>query len=191
MPLRAKAVVLPFAMAAWVAFFSAGCSSPEPLVEPEAATTASVGFRYVFPSVKEARDFERISEYLTGVEYTGGDVVVRTQPNHRGGLYFIVGLEMGGELPEGAVATVEFAAGDSPEPRKFQLIVPPMTGTGLFRELRLGVTGSDWSKADPNVMAWRVALRRKSDGGLIVSKQSYLWELPLEDHTDASAESAE
>lgn len=182
MPPRALAVTLPTASAAWLALFLSGCSSsPQPAADkpaPPQQAQGAVGLRYVTHRVHPANDFKRVSEYFTGKENKGGDIVLRTDSRDRRGLYFMVALDHLDKLPAGAVATVEFVAADKPEPRKHLFVLPPVAASDLFKELRLGFTGADWPQNDPDVIAWKVTLRDPKTGALLASDRSFLWELP-------------
>ncbi len=184
MPPRALAVTLPTALAAWLALFLTGCSDSAPDTASAASAGESVsagkrvGFRYVTHRVIQGNDFKRISEYFSGEENKGGDIVLRTDSKTRAGLYFLLTLAPFDELPEGAVAVVEFVAGDKPEPRRHLFVLPPIAASDVFKEVRLGVTGADWPAPAPSVIAWKITLRDTKTGALLAADQSFLWALP-------------
>jgi hypothetical protein len=183
MPPRAFAVTLPIALAAWLASFSAGCTgtdeSPKSdMVLAVASATDAVGIRYVTHRVHPDSDFKRISEYFTGEENHGGDVILYSDSSDRRGLYFMVAIDRLDKLPAGAVAVLEYVSAEKADPKKQFFVLPPMPSVGLFRELRLGVTGKDWPVANPKVVAWKISLRDKKTGALLTSAQSFLWALP-------------
>lgn len=166
MPPRAFAVTLPIALAAWLVSFSAGCSgtdeAPKSDMAPAAATPAgAVGIRYVTHGVHPASDFTRISEYFTGDENHGGDVVLYSDSSDRSGLYFMVAIDRLGKLPDGAIAVLEYVTAEKAEPQKCLYVIPRLDDVGLFREFRLGITGQDWPAHNPKVVAWKITLHQR------------------------------
>ena len=65
-----------------------------------AATTATI--TRVWPDYRAADTFDRISEYFTGAENTGGQIVMRTHPETRAGYYFFTRLKV--ETPPAAAS---------------------------------------------------------------------------------------
>ncbi len=178
---RAFAVTLPIALAAWLASFSAGCSgenAPAKDAIAPASPAGSVGIRYVTYRVHPDTDFKRISEYFTGEENQGGDVVMYSDPSDRRGLYFMVALDRFDKLPSGVVAVLEYVSSEEAKPLKKTFLLPAASRYGIFRELRLGVTGKDWPATNPKVVAWKISLRDKETDTLMASAQSFLWALP-------------
>lgn len=181
MPPGALSVTLTTASAAWLALFLTACAdssgngSPP---APAAASAAPVSIRYVTHRVLATEDLKRVSEYFTGREDTGGDIVRRTDSRARRGLYFLVALGHFDRLPDGATAVLEFVAADKPEPFRHHFVLPPLRGPGAFQEIRLGVTGADWPESNPDIIAWKITLRDPKTGAPIVSAKSFLWELP-------------
>jgi len=182
MPPRARAVVLPVALAAWLAPFPGGCCAPSETAAGPAALTSPrpdiVTLRYVTWKVEPKKDFQRISEYFDGTEDTGGDTYVRTHPDDRRGLYFILALEWSTKLPHGAVAAAELVSSESSEPKKHLFFIPPVAKPAHLREIRLGITGADWpdnKKATP--VAWKITLRDPRTLEVLATAQSYLWSL--------------
>lgn len=156
---RAFAVLLPTALAAWLASFMAGCSSGDAPSAPAHAASPAPGIKYVTHLMRPASDFRRISEYFTYEEDTGGDIIVRTDTSDRAGLYFAVGFDWLDELPSGAIAVLEYVGADSTEPQKCLFLIPPVRKPALFKELRLGITGLDSPKPKKNpVTAWKLSL---------------------------------
>lgn len=179
---RARAVVLPVALATWLAPFLAGCSSGDATesggdkVVVTSAAPEKIALRYVTWKVEPATDFQRISEYFDGEENTGGDTIVRSQKNDRRGLYFILALEWSAKLPDGAVAMVDFVSSEGGEPKHHAFLIPPVDKPAHLREIRLGFTGKDWPeirKARP--VAWKITLRDAKSLDVIATAQSYLW----------------
>ena len=49
----------------------------------------------------EHRDFKRLLEYFTGREYKGNQLILRSDPSVRAGMYFILNLDVSlNELPK-------------------------------------------------------------------------------------------
>ncbi|MDR2845139.1 MAG: hypothetical protein LBV28_03495 [Puniceicoccales bacterium] len=134
-----------------------------------------VATSYVFAQWHPAGDFQRISEYFTGRENTGGDIVVRTDNSNRAGLYFHVGLPLGTRFPEGSQAVLEYVDGAHPEAFKRTFALPAMP-TGPFAEIRLGLTGKDWPQRSVPVVAWRITITDNT-GAVVVRSQSFLWSI--------------
>ena len=176
MPPRAYAVVLPIALAAWLASFLTGCSGADDPPSGSDATTATVvwrrpGIRYVTSRVERGFRFSNASPSISpGTENNGGDVIARTDAADRRGLYFIIGLDRGAKLPGGSVAILEFVSSETVEPKKYVFALNALDDAGLFREIRLGVTGKDWpAKPVPQVVAWKITLCHKTPGPAIIA----------------------
>lgn len=138
-----------------------------------AAPGAEVAFVRVFTGWRDASSFKRISEYFTGREDTGDEVVLRTQPDERAGYYFLVRTaNVGGERD--ARFELDVILPNAPEPRRHVFPARLPTGGALFR---LGLTGADWPDRTVDAVAWRLELRGE-DGTLLASARSYLWEKP-------------
>lgn len=168
----------------WAASLLLGCARV-----PEAGGPAGLGVEqsalgwYVYPVWREAQDFKRISEYFTGRESQGGNIVVRTDKAERSGMYFHVGLPWGTRFKEGATAILEYIHSDGPgvETRTFAL---PGMPSGIFAELHLGLTGQDWPGSTRRLrvshrrflVAWRLTLKDAA-GAILARRQSFLWEM--------------
>jgi len=136
------------------------------------ASAAEVRIVRVFTGWRDAASFKRISEYFTGRENTGGQIVVRTQIADRGGYYFLVRTANSGEA---FIARFRIAVvlPNSHEPRIFNFDTPLPAGQKVFN---LGITGSDWP-SDAEAVAWKLELL-DAQGKVIATEQSYLWEKP-------------
>ena len=134
-----------------------------------------VEFARVWPGYREAESFERISEFFTGKENTGREVVLRTQSPARGGYYFFVRLHNSGAALAAAKFSLQVIAPDDPQPKTFVFPAAIGGGTSLFN---LGLTGADWSQPkQAHPVAWRLDLLA-SDGQAIATAKSFLWEKP-------------
>ena len=138
------------------------------------AQAAEVEFVRVWPGWRDAASFERISEYFTGEEDTGRDIVLRTQPEQREGFYFLVRVANPGDVLPGAKFVLQVIAPSAPEPKTtiFPAEIPSRSKVFL-----LGLTGADWAGADVHPVAWKLELR-SADDRVLASAQSFLWEKP-------------
>jgi hypothetical protein len=125
----------------------------------------------------EAADFQRISEYFTGVENKTGRVIERTDPKVRGGYYFIISLAWhpGTVLPAGTQAEIDYISSESPVPRQAKFVFSSATGT--WPEICLGLTGADWPNKERTIVAYKLTLEDAA-GQVLASQQSFLWSLP-------------
>ena len=127
-------------------------------------------------SVSEAywttRDFSRIPEYFTGKEYSGNQVIARTQDD-REGLYFVLELNQAlATLPKSCEVLIEVVRSDGPDAKLYKFSIPDETKGR--REVLLGITGEDWNSRKIKPVAWRIEIKDVS-GKVIASKQSFLW----------------
>lgn len=139
----------------------------------EGATTEGVTLVRVFTGWRDVASFRRISEYFTGRENTGGEIVLRTNPEQRAGFYFQIRV-----ANAGAARPVQFQlqlieqGSPTPHPTTFPAELPP--GSTVFE---LGLTGPTWQDAKSQPIAWQVQVLA-ADGRVLASKKSYLWEKP-------------
>lgn len=138
------------------------------------AAAADVEFLRVWPGWREADSFDRISEYLGRGENTGGQLVLRTQPEVRAGYYFLVRIKCAAALPT-AKFEVSVVRPDTPEPKihTFSTALPAKETV-----VQLGLTGNDWpTGAKANPVAYRIVLTA-ADGRVLGEHQSFLWAKP-------------
>jgi len=138
-----------------------------------APASAGVGIVHAFPGWREAASFKRISEYFTGQENTGGEIVRRTHPDQRGGYYFLLRMENDGPAVSARVALQVVLPG-SPEAKTFTFSVTLPEKTCV---LDLGLTGADWPGPKINAVAWRFEVTDES-GRVLATEKSYLWDKP-------------
>jgi hypothetical protein len=127
----------------------------------------------VFSGWREAASFKRISEYFDGKENTGGEVLLRTHPDQRGGYYFLVRLDNPG-APVATKLHLYVVTPDSATPREFTFAAPVPGGQTVYN---LGLTGADWPDSKINAVAWKLQVL-DSSGKVIATEKSYLWEKP-------------
>lgn len=141
-----------------------------------AASTAAhaVEIVRVWPEWRTEESFKRISELFDGKENSGGEMLMRTQPGSRDGMYFLV--RIAGAAAGEARFEVDIIMPGSPDPVRFQFpaSLPPARRGSVFQ---LGLTGSDWPDAKVHPIAWRVVLHGAGDSELAAA-QSFLWSAP-------------
>ena len=158
-----------FLITAIICSLFAGCA-----LTPKQAVT-SVEIEEIKPRYIETEQFKRISEYLTGKEHIGDRVILRTQPEHREGYYFILFLDNDvRRLPNGAVVVGEFYTPQSLEKQTHEFTLPSQRAS--TDEIFIGLTGEDWPKKDDVPAAWRFTIK-DANGAVLGEKQSYLWSL--------------
>ena len=130
----------------------------------------------VYPKYIEGKSFERISEYFTGVENTSNRVIVRSRPQERSGLYFIITLdERADRRFLGAKTQVQLIVPNEAETRLYSIDLP--IDYPKSRELLIGITGADWPDSETVPLAWKIILFDSQDK-ILAQKESYLWNNP-------------
>jgi len=137
------------------------------------AADAGIAVVRVFPEWRAEGSFKRISEYFTGVENTGGEVVLRTHPEKRGGYYFLVRLTHAG-APQAVKFILTLITPDSAVSKVFTFPATVPDGKTVFN---LGLTGADWTNPKLNPVAWKLDITDES-GRAIAKEKSFLWEKP-------------
>jgi hypothetical protein len=135
---------------------------------------ADVEFVRVWPGWRDGPSFKRISEYFTGVENTGGQIVRRTDPQSREGYYFLVRVKTTGAAWGGAKFVLRVITPAGPDPQVFPFAADVPAGGALFD---LGLTGADWAGKSTRPVAWKLELFA-ADGRLLSAQQSFLWAMP-------------
>lgn len=128
----------------------------------------------VWPSYRQADSFKRISEYFSGNENTGSEIVLRTQPNERTGYYFLTRIKNTGPAIANARVELQLITPVSPEVQTHSFDVALPTGKKV---LQLGLTGGDWTNSKTKPVAWLVRFLTV-DGVELAREQSYLWSQP-------------
>ena len=147
----------------------AGCA-----LTPKQAVS-SVEIEEIKPRYVEDEQFKRISEYMTGKEYVGDRVILRTQPKHRAGYYFTLVLDKNvRRLPKGTVVVGEFYTPMSVEKQTHEFTLP--SKRARTEEIFVGLTGKDWPQKRGVPAAWRFTIK-DPNGAMLGQKQSYLWSL--------------
>jgi hypothetical protein len=155
----------PFAFAFVFVFALSGAAS---------VPAADVTFVRVWPGYRTAESFDRISEYLTGQENTGGETVLRSQPARRDGFYFLVRLKNASAAIAGASVELRVITPASATPRALNFKADLPAGQHVFE---CGLTGADWPDTNAHPVAWQIAIRAPG-GAELASMQSFLWSKP-------------
>jgi hypothetical protein len=145
-----------------------------PIPAAAAAATEAAGIVRIWPGYRTADSFTTVGELFGGGERRSGRILRRTQPDSREGFYFLTRLRLAEALPAAEVR-LELVLPASPNvvTHRFTLDLP--SGEPV---LHLGVTGSDWSGADSRPVAWRLSVRARDAGPVLVQSQSALWTAP-------------
>lgn len=126
----------------------------------------------------EAKAFFRIAEYFTGREHFGKRVILRSDPEQRAGIYFVVYLNRKLEkLPSGTLFELEFLQPGTSRLRRQDFVLPEIRKSTDV--VFLGLTDSEQAERGLPV-AWRIRVG-KADGEKFAEYKSYLWELPQEE----------
>lgn len=158
-----------FLTTALICMLFAGCAST-----PKPALT-SVEIEEIKPRYIETGQFKRISEYMTGKEYTGDRVILRSDPNARAGYYFtlVLGQDVR-RLPKGTRIIGEFHTPQSVEVQTHEFTLPARLAS--THEIFVGLTGEDWPQAGGVPAAWRFTIK-DANGAMLGQRKSYLWSL--------------
>ena len=141
---------------------------------PAALRAGGIEFVRVWPGYRDAKSFERISEYFTGKEAPSKEVVQRTQPASRDGFYFLIRIANTSAEIANAKVKLTLIAPDSPYPKTFLFPVAVPVGQTVYD---LGLTGKDWAGKKAHPVAWQVQLVSDS-GEILTAKESFLWDRP-------------
>ena len=143
--------------------------SAEASAKPEGVTIVRI-----FTGWRDAASFKRIAEYFNNHENTGGETVVRTHPDQRGGFYFLARVTNPG--PARAVKiTVQLITPTDAKPKPYTFAADLKAGTTI---LDLGLTGADWPDPKANPVAWKLDIVAAEGGNPLATETSYLWEKP-------------
>jgi hypothetical protein len=138
------------------------------------AQPANITFTRVWPQYHDDDSFKSFYEYRTGNELTYKWIVLRSHPDDRGGLYFLVRVENPGAPVGGTSFVVRVISPDAIVTRVFSFFADVPHGSHLFE---IGLTGKDWPGARVAPVAWEVELQDAS-GQVLVRQESFLWEKP-------------
>lgn len=118
-------------------------------------------------------DFTRISEYFTGVENTGGNIILRSDCRGRAGIYLVLGLnKFVSQLSDGAFLRFRYIVSDCNEEQEMTFNLEPSCGRSPW--IFIGITGKDFHGPCQNLVAWSVEICSGEDH---VIKNSFLWRM--------------
>ena len=98
---------------------------------------SDVEFVRVWPEWRDTDSFDRISEYFTGRENTGGQVIVRTQPKSRAGFYFLARVKNSGSAQPAAKLILSLIKPDAPQVHVYTFPVALPNGEAVFNQKAL------------------------------------------------------
>ncbi|MFW5883182.1 MAG: hypothetical protein ACOCVG_02340 [Verrucomicrobiota bacterium] len=118
-------------------------------------------------------EFKRIPEYFTGEEFTGGRTILRSDPQERRGLYFVLRLDTAvRKLPAESSVRLHYITPEQPDIQTTVLPLPQARAPG--REVFFGLTGDDWPDLDERPVVWQIQVP-DANAELLASRESYLW----------------
>jgi len=151
------------------------CFANEPLPE-RIAHIKKVRIRSI-----EGHRFVRLSEYFTGKENTGNRMIVRSQPEERTGMYFILRLDRPVcDIQDASTVRMSMLLPLLAEPIVYEM--PFASEKKRTRTVMVGITGSDWKMGGIVPVGWHVGIE-DDDGNILAEHSSFLWRMPEEDTT--------
>lgn len=123
----------------------------------------------VWTEWRDDASFIRLSELAGGGENPGTEIFLRTHPEVRDGMYFLVRLRKA-EAAD-LVFHIQVIMPGGADPVGFRFPAKVRKGSSVYQ---LGLTGPDWPGAETHPIAWRVALLGKEEAEL-GSVESFLW----------------
>ncbi len=144
------------------------------LLAAASCPAADISFLRVWPTWRTADSFQSFYEYHTGRELLGKWIVMRSQPDERTGVYFLVRVKNQGALERGANFVVRVISPDAPETKVYNFPASIKAGSWLYE---IGLTGKDWGMGRVHPVAWDVELQT-ADGTVVAKRASFLWEKP-------------
>ena len=123
-----------------------------------------------------ANNFKSLAESFTGNEDMGEAGVVRSDPESRDGMYFVLQLSRYVKhIPLGSEVLVQYTRSDNPQVTSKTMPLVDLNKNGSY--LYVGITGPDWPGPDTKVTAWKISILDAS-GNPIVEKKSFTWNQP-------------
>ncbi|MBC7368295.1 MAG: hypothetical protein H7343_16030 [Undibacterium sp.] len=143
------------------------------LAVPAVTRAAEAELTRVWPAWRNAESFDRISEYFSNRENTGGHTVLRSQPEARAGYYFLIRAKADHAQP-GLKFVLQIITPDKPDPKIYTFPAALIAKETVFD---LGLTGADWPDRKTHAVAWHLSVVA-ADGRELASQQSFLWAKP-------------
>lgn len=135
--------------------------------------SANVTITRVFTGWRDAASFKRVSEYFTGRENTGSQIVIRTDPAERAGYYFLIRTHQ--EAATAAKVRLTYFVPGEAEPK---VVTFPVQLPGRTSAINLGLTGSTWPDAKASAVAWKIEFLAADETTVLATEKSYLWDQP-------------
>lgn len=136
-------------------------------------SAADVSAIRIWPEFRTAESFERIGEFFTNSEVTGGETMLRTQPDSRAGFYFLTRVRNRGAALEGVQVELKLITAESVSVKTFNRFSPVSLRPGS-QVLQIGLTGSDWVSEKAQPVAWQIRLL-DAQGNEVLREASFLW----------------
>ncbi|GAB1488928.1 hypothetical protein MASR2M8_13760 [Opitutaceae bacterium] len=127
----------------------------------------------VWTGPRTAESFERISEYFSGKENTGGQTILRTQTASRAGYYWLIRTQT--RAATDARIELSVLVPGSHTPRVITL--PTRLPTGSHATM-VGLTGDDWPQLEARPVAWKLRVLDAA-GNVLATEESFLWDTTL------------
>lgn len=141
-----------------------------------AALAAPVEIVRVWTDYRLGKDYVRLSEILSGRQFTGGSTEHRTQPDSGDGYFFTVRVDrVSARRMDAFTLRLSVIAPDSEGPTTYTFPIPASKKRGL--RLEIGLTGSDWPHGPVQPLAWHLEVVDAS-GAVVAEEKSFLWEKP-------------
>jgi len=120
------------------------------------------------------RDFESMSEFLTGKEACTGYCIVRSHPDIREGLYWSIRLDKQlQQVAQPLSINLKYQRSDQAQPQQKVFLLPhPLPRQTIL----IGLTGKDWPSANSRLNAWQLQLI-DAHGQIQATQQSDTWAL--------------
>jgi len=157
----------------FVAALTVGALPSKALSLPNGAKEGDLTIVHIYTGWREAASFKRIAEYFHGQENTGGEAILRTHPDQRGGFYFLVRTTNTGAA-RAIKVNLEVITTANAQPVSYTFSPALKAGGTVFH---LGLTGPDWPEAKINPVAWKLDLV-DAEGHVLATEKRYLWEKP-------------
>lgn len=143
-----------------------------PLGPGFAGAAGTVAIDHILSGWRDSTSFKRISEYFTGRENTGGQVILRTDPARRAGYYFLVRTRQSAAVDAEVRLTIFIPGRAEPRVLAFPVQLPARTAV-----INLGLTGADWPDPKASPVAWHLEILDPA-GKVLDAEKSYLWDTP-------------
>ena len=123
-----------------------------------------------------ASNFKSLAENVTGNEDMGEAGIVRSDPESRDGMYFVLQLSRYiKHIPLGSQVLVQYTRSDNPQATSKTMPLTDLNKNGSY--LYVGITGPDWPNPDAKVTAWKITIL-DPNGNPIVERKSFTWNQP-------------